>query len=373
LSLLSDLNAPASLSSTTRQPLPVLTLNGVPLSGLVEAEVTNASHFAADSFRVVLASTKLPSAYGPAYWSQSVGDKIGLSVGFIGVSPTQLILGQVDNIDYDPVARQITLTGRDLSAPLIDTRTSEKFVNQTSSQIAQTLAARHGLQTVDGFGNPTVTPTTTKAGTYYSNENVVLTQDQSEWDLLIYLAEHEGFDVWVSGNTLNFQPSPVTTNPSYKIQWQDTPIAISNAIDLHLSRSETLAKDIIVKVQSWNQKQQKAFTVTYKVTQANKGQRSGGLAQTYSFNVPNLTRDQAYALAKSKAEDITRHERVLTATLPGDGMLTTRAMVQLVGTNTAWDQSYYPDTITRHISFDGGYRMELRAKNHSTQSTVVLG
>lgn len=366
MSLLSDLNAPGALASAARQPRPILTLNGVTLAGLVEAEVTNASHFASDTFRAVLASSKLPAAYGPAYWAQAMGDKIGLSVAFSGESPTQLILGQVDHIDYDPLMRRIVLSGRDLSAPLIDTKTSEKFVNQTSSQIAQTLAQRHGLRA-------SVQATTAKAGTYYSSENVVLTQDQSEWDLLVYLAEHEGFDVWVSGNTLNFQPSPVNTNPAYKISWQDFPQVSSNAIDIHLSRSETLAKDIIVKVQSWNQKQQRAFTVTYKVTQANKSQRTGGLAQTYSYSVPNLTRDQALALAKSKAEDITRHERILTASLPGDNKLTTRAMVQLVGTNTAWDQSYYPDTITRRISFEEGYRMELRAKNHSTQSTVVLG
>jgi hypothetical protein len=47
--------------------------------------------------------------------------------------------------------------------------------------------------------------------------------------------------------------------------------------------------------------------------------------------------------------------------------------VQLIGTNTAWDQFYYPDTVTRRLSVEEGYRMELRAKNHSTQSTVVLG
>jgi len=59
--------------------------------------------------------------------------------------------------------------------------------------------------------------------------------------------------------------------------------------------------------------------------------------------------------------------------LPGDNSLTTRGMVQLVGTGTDWDQFYYPDTVTRRISFEEGYRMELRAKNHSTQSTVVIG
>jgi phage protein D len=345
-----------------------VTVNGSPLTGVLEVEVTNASHFNADTFHVVCASSGLPPGLGPAYWASSAGDQVAVSCGFAdatgNVSTTQMILGQVDGIDYDPVRRTVTLTGRDLSAQLIDTKTAEKFVNQTSSQIAETLAKRHGL-------TPSVQATGTKAGTYYQIDNVVLTQEQTEWDLLIYLAEREGFDVWVSGNTLFFQPAPVTTAPPYLLAWSEP--AASNALDIRLSRSQTLAKDIIVKVQTWNQQQQKSFTVTYKVTQAAKGQRAGGPSQTYAFVVPNLTRDKALQFAEAKAEEITRHERVLTASLPGDNLLTTRAMVQLVGTNTAWDQFYYPDTITRRLSFDGGYRMELRAKNHSTQSTVVLG
>jgi phage protein D len=372
LSLLTDLNTPLVPTGTVRKPIPVFTLNGMPLPGLVEAEVTNASHFASDTFRAVLSSTALPAAFGPAYWSQALGDQVGIAVGFSdtlpGTAPLPLILGQVDDIDYDPVMRQIALHGRDLSAALIDSKTSEKFINQRSSDIARTLAARHGLQCV-------AKDTTIRVGTFYHIEHAVLTQEQSEWDLLVYLAEHEGFDVWVSGDTLHFEPSPVATNPAYKIAWQESATGAPNAnVEvLRLSRSETLAKDVIVVVQSWNQKQQNPIKVTYKVTQANKGQRAGGKAQIYSFNVPNLTRDQAFQLARSKAEDITRHERVLEATLPGDNLLTTRAMVQLVGTNTEWDQFYFPDHVTRHISFADGYRMELRAKNHSTQSTVVIG
>ena len=71
-------------------------------------------------------------------------------------------------------------------------------------------------------------------------------------------------------------------------------------------------------------------------------------------------------------EQITRHERILTASMPGDASLSTRTMVRLVGTNTAYDQMYYPDTVTRRLSFQDGYRMDLRAKNHSTLSEAVL-
>ena len=367
---MSPVNNP--VTGITRQPRCTVTVNGVPLSGVLEVEVTNASHFTADTFHVVLASSGLPASLNTAYWALSSGDSVAVSAGFDdgqgNIASTQLILGQVDNVEYDPVRRTLTLSGRDLSAPLIDTKTAEKFQNKKSHEIAQALALRHGLDSE-------VVPTTTLAGSYFEIDHVVLTQEQTEWDLLIYLAGREGFDVWVSGTTLHFEPSPVNTNPPYQIVWQEPAAGgvTSNAIDIKLSRSQTLARDVIVKVQSWNQKQQRSFTVTYKVSQAFKSQRTGGQSQVYSFVVPNLSRDEAMKWAQARAEEITRNERVLTASLPGDNTLTTRSMVQLVGTGTAWDQNYYPDAVTRHISVAEGYRMELRAKNHSTQSTVVLG
>lgn len=350
--------------SSVRQPRPFVTVGGVQLTGVTEVEVTNASHFTADTFRVVAAATGLPPTLNAAYWSNSILDQVAIAAAF-GSSSTQLILGQVDDVTYDPIAHTLVLEGRDLSASLIDNKTAEKFQNKTSSEIAQILALRRGLDS-------DVQATTTKAGTYYSQDNVLLTHEQTEWDLLIYLAQKEGFDVWVSGQTLYFQPSPVSSAAPYLLTASGQPLD-ANAVQIRLHRSETLAKDVIVKVQTWNQKQQKAFTVTYKVVpRANTSQRAGGTAQIYSFVVPNLTRDQAQQLAQAKAEEISRHERVITASLPGDNTLTTRAMVKLVGTNTSWDQNYYPDTVTRRISLEG-YRMELRAKNHSPQSTVVIG
>ena len=77
-------------------------------------------------------------------------------------------------------------------------------------------------------------------------------------------------------------------------------------------------------------------------------------------------------MANSLLADLTRHEKVLSASLPGDNLLTTRAMVKLVGTGTDWDQVYYPDTVHRSLSMAGGYRMELRAKNHAVESTIAL-
>lgn len=306
-----------------------------------------------------------------AWWSSTPFAFVEVFAGFDdgtgNVSWMPLIYGQLDDVSVDLVRRTITLTGRDLSAQMIDTRTTEKFQNLTSSEIAQQIALRHGLDS-------TVQSTPTRVGTYYEIENARLTREESEWDLLVYLAEQEGFDVWVSGQTLYFQPSPAASTTPYPLTWiepGDGTLA-ANFIDLRMERALTLARDVIVKVQSWNQSQQQSFIKTYKVSQTSKSQQAGGIAQTYSYSVPNLTPDQALQWAKSKAEEITRHERVITAELPGDNLLNTRTMVKLTGTGTGWDQLYFPDTIDRHISADGGYRMTLRAKNHSPQSTVVI-
>lgn len=369
MTLLDALNVARQPGGITRAPRPVVSVNGVqlPAKAVISLEVSNASHFTADRYRVELNVAGLPAGFRPAYWAESQDDRVSVAVSLNGETPAPLIVGQVDDVDWDVSGRTVTLSGRDLSAAFIDNKTAEKFQNQTASQIAQTLAPRRGL-------SASVQETTTLAGIYYEIDHALTTHEETEWDLLVYLAEREGFDVWVSGTTLYFQPPPAATSLPYVLLWSEPGDGTfaSNATGIHLSRSQTLARDVVVVVRSWNQKQQKAFTVTTRRSQAKKSQRRGGISQTYSFVRPNLTREQAQQFAEAKAEEITRHERVLSASLPGDGALTTRGTLRLVGTGTDWDQLYYPDTITRRLSVQEGYRMDVRAKNHSVQDSVLV-
>lgn len=351
--------------SQVRKPFVKVLLNGSVALSAYSAEITNNSHFTSDTFRVECALSAMPAAYGKAYWADSVNDRVKVSIGTGTGTAVPFIIGQIDNAEMNPITKVLTLTGRDLSALFIDAKTTEKFQNQTSSQIAATLAARHGLQA-------NIAQTKTKVGTFYTIDQVNLTREQSEWDLLIFLAQHEGFDLWVSGNTLNFQPSLDLDKVSpYLMIYSDSPSKYASVTDLKLQRSQTLARDIIVIVRSWNQTQETAFSVTYKRAQAQKGQRAGGQAQTYTFTVPNLDHQGALNYAMRKAEQISRHERVISAEMAGDDTLTIRTPIQLVGTGTSFDQKYYPDTITRRISADR-FGMTARAKNHSTQSTTIL-
>ena len=121
-----------------------------------------------------------------------------------------LIQGEADTVAYDVLNRTVDVEGRDLTARLLDARTQETFSNQTASEIAETLAGRHGL-------TPNVSATSTLAGRYYSTEHDRITLGQfsratTEWDLLSFLAAREGFDVFVAGQTLTF--APPSSNPA---------------------------------------------------------------------------------------------------------------------------------------------------------------
>lgn len=368
------------LQSTARQPRGVVKINGDVAAGVVEIEVDNNSFYEADTFRVTLALSAQPPARNLAWWALqsdiSVECLIGLPANpdaYTASDLPSLILGKVDDLGIDPVRGEITLVGRDLTSVLVDSKTTEKFVNQTASQIATTFAKRHGL-------TPVVTATTTKAGKYYELDHARLTSQMSEWDLLTYLAQDEGFIVYVKGMELHFEPAPTSTVNPYVLQYEaptaDRAAPLLNATSLQFSRNLTLAKDVIVKVHSWNLKQKTGFTVTVTATHNTKTVLSGlpqptGNAQTYSYIMPNLTREQALIRAQALARQITQHEVHLTAKLPGDEKLDITTPLQVQGTGTAFDQVYYPDNIVRRFSAWEGYRMEISAKNHNPNSMVT--
>jgi hypothetical protein len=199
-----------------------------------------------------------------------------------------------------------------------------------------------------------------------------MTQEEAEWDILTYLAQEEGFDLWVSGQTLNFQPPVPLNSTPYLLQWAEsaTQFGPGNFLRLRLGRSLSLARQIIVKVQTWNQIQESAIAHQCTVNQAASNQGSGP-PLTYSFTMPNMEPAKVLQWAQNKAEEITQHERSILVEMPADNVLNTRTIVQLVGTNTSADQTYRVISVGREMSFDRGYLMTADLKNHSPQTTVT--
>ncbi len=277
-----------------------------------------------------------------------------------------LIQGTVDTVQIEIPRQLVRLEGRDLTAALISARTQETFANRTASEIVSILAQRHGL-------TPKVTATTTLVDRYYELEHDRITLNQfsratTEWDLLVFLAQQEAFDLFVQGTTLYFQPVQADANaPEAILRATSTLNGPANIMDLHMERALILAGDIEVTVKSWNSRQKNAYTQTVR----SQGASGSGTSQTYVVVRPNLLPDEALKLAQNWLSTLTQHERVISAIMPGELSLTSRSVVALKGTGTAFDQTYYVDTIERRLRFGGGFQQYVRAKNLSPRGDAT--
>lgn len=392
--------------------------NGAAIPGAIRADVHLNNWFQADTFTAEFALHADP-AFGPAYWGSD--DRIDMlaDVQFdVGGGLMSQFIGQVDHIDIGMQSGTVAITGRDLSARLIERKTQETFSNQTSAGVARTLAARHGL-TAD------VDETDTLVERFYSQDHTKITGAQfsrttTEWELLADLARHEGFDLWVSGTTLHFKkPADGTVQP-YVIAWTPTVVSAgfgqvqANAvIDLRLERALTLAKDVQVEVRSWHTRERRAVkgkvakvrhttlpdgtrvvkppaaptvATVDKIVGAIGGKsaspitsatQKGTSTQRYVFVRPNLSETAALDLAYKLLAEISQHERNLSFRAPGNLTLTARTPVRLQGTGSSWDSGgdnpfYSIDSISRSMSFEGGLTVDVRCKNHPSESQAIV-
>ena len=351
-------------SNTLRQPRMRVLANGVIVGQIVSAAIHSNNHYAADRFRLTIA----PDTMSAPAWCATSDCFLDIQMSLdAGARWTSLVQGEVDVIEYDTIGGKLQLSGRDLTAALIEARTHEAFTNLTSSEIAETLAGRHNL-------TPDVVATSTLVGRYWQIEHDRVTLDQfstttTEWDLLVTLAQHEGYDVWISGTTLHFRPAQDDSAAIPILRTIATRDGPANVISARLERSLTLARDIVVEVKSWNSRQQKAFIQTAQI-QPQRG-ASKRPPRHYVFVVPNLTPDAALKLAQQKLAELTKRERVISIEMPGNIDLRPRMQVQLAGTGTEFDQVYWIDEIDRRLDFASGFTQRLRASNSNVTSQTT--
>lgn len=350
---------------------------GKALLGALSATVTNNNYYQADHFSAEFAI----NAAASGWWD--IDPPLIIDIRFsvdAGQSWTSEIVGEVDHLTVNLQTGSLTMEGRDLSARMIEAKTQETFVNKTASEVAQIIADRHKPD----ITGTNINATTTLVGRYYEADHAKITLDQfsrttTEWDLLVYLAQREGYDVYMTGTILNFQPGTPPDSTPFVLTWTPPqPIPRFNAMTLRMERSLTIAKDVQVTVRSWNSQQGRGFTKTAKAiggkaASAASGTKKANTTQNYIFVRPNLDEASAQALANQLAHEITLHERVISVEMPGEPILTPRMMVKLAGTGTSFDQTYYVSSIDRSISFDGGFTQSVRLKNSSPRTQTQVG
>lgn len=359
-----------TIQGELRRPRGAVKINGTAMPSWKSWTWDGNSLYQADTFSVRLSLNDMPAA-NDAKWLSSQSDlQVELFAGFpantdAGGTGTEglesLFQGTTDDLDIDWDMGLVTLTGRDLTAAFLDNKTSEKFPNKTASQIATILAGRRGL-------TPVVKSTSTQVGRYYKDTHTRIEDDRTEWDLITWLAREEGFVVYVKAKELHFEPPP--TSGTYKVTWTPggrgkTPSG--SVVRLKTGRTLTVARDITVTVNSWNSKQKKTFT--RKATRSKKG---SGQVQNYNYTIAGLKPEEAQLRANQILAELSRHEMRLTLDGPADNDLHKSDLITLSGTGTDFDQTFFPDAITRSMDCDGGYGFHVAAKNHSPESQPNL-
>ena len=336
-------------------------------------EVNNNGYYAADTFTARFPLD--PTLIG--WWSSQTDIDVEIFDGFptdwnnFSISNlTHRILGRADSIELDPIGKMVHVTGRDYTSKLIDTKVLPPDVNSTASSVAIKYANQYGLIAK-------VTTTSSKIGTYYGNDHVNMKTEKSAWDILTYLAKQEQFIVYVSGKELHFEPSPSPANARVLTLDNSKPIANAPTPRLNFIRALTLARGIVVQVRYWNYKQPKGSTAIARTKRSRdpvtkKNQPLTGEEQVYTYNAGNVSASKAQAIAQAYLASISQHEMRFTADdMPGDDKLDPFQPVRWQYDGTLFAQTYFLEAVVRSFSFDGGYTMSLRGKNHSVESTVL--
>ena len=345
----------------------------------IEIEVVTTTYYVSDSYHVRIPLQGQPAGFNLQYLMTQPMLTIDIYIGFPSNPDafntgdlTHVMTGDIDEMSIDPFNQVVSFSGRDLTSRFIDTKTYEKYANQTASNIAGQLAKKHGLGAV-------IQPTSGNVGTYYNNANTLMTKQTTEWDLLTFLAQQVGYVTYVALNDLIFAPqaSVQQVEPfiiQYQPQTQSYGSPISNTKTLTFSRCFTLTKDVTVYIRvPYSPLTGRAFTAKAGKKNPTINSTSAG-NQIYTLTLAGLTPQQAQQKAQSLLSQITLNEIKMEATLPfPEGSILTKASpIQVIGTQSRLDQVYYSDTIIRRIAYGEGYTVEINAKNFDVNSQVVL-
>ena len=369
----------ATPKSVLNSPFGFIAINGqyIPWKRF---EVNNSRYSAASTFKVSIPVSTLPNSLtlndlitnSPLTIQINAGIPVnGLSKSISPSVLPMLILGDADDVLFEPDKTLVTISGRDYISRFLDNKLNQ-LNNSVGQQVLSNLNSAISSNVITLICNnrglvPNVTPTTQPIGTYLQNSPSLLTSQITEWDLMTFLAKQEGFDIFVEGMNLYFQPNQTTT--PYKITLtipyftSPTSIPTSNAQQIQLTRNMRLAKNVIVQVSSWNVYDKVAYNSTATLLHSAVSVASNASPLIYNYRFPNLSKDQCTLKANSLLAAISQHEMQLNVQMPADTSLKVQSPIQVTGTNSAYDQIYYINNIMREMDFSGGFKMSIEAKN----------
>lgn len=270
-------------------------------------------------------------------------------------STNTLFTGETDTTEFDYIGGVIRLTGRDKSAKLHESKSSEKWQNKKGSDIVQELAGRVGLS-VQADSSAVM------AGKQLEQDYVRLSDNISFAQVIHKMAQVDGARWWVDANgTLQYRTS-LSPQGTYTLNYdRSAGYASADFMALKIRRNIQAGKSVKVKVKSWHPKKKEVFEYESNV------EGKGGPVQ-HEYHIPNLLQDHAKQYAKSRAEEYARHELTLHASVAGDPSVNVAMGLILSGTGS-FDQLYEMDTVHHEFGMSG-HRTNITARSPKSGRTA---
>ena len=344
----------ASLSPSAR-----FLIGGVPCASLTEIETEATSYRRAGTFRALIALH--PADAGVQSLLAGAGTS-GLPVSLTlagsdaaGVATGASWSGIIDQSGYDVRSGLIEIEGRDDTARLVDLPVAAQFMNQTASDIIETLAAEAGLAT-------SVAPTANLTGQFYQIDHSrsalgAYTRFASAWDLVSALADEAGCDAYVVSGTLFLVPSAQAYGTSRSIDVASLLAGGSPILTrLRFDKRPAIDAGIQVTGRSGNSRQKAVGAQSYSAS-------AGADNAKIVFVVPNATDETALAKATALYRDIARHGAAMSGDMAAGLDLAPRDLFSVTGTaGAAWDGVYVVDLVTRRLSARHGFEQSFVAR-----------
>jgi phage protein D len=336
--------------TTVRTPKVSACLNDVTVDSVMRLDVNLSGSRKSSRFELTMSTLGL----GVPLWlpqSSPAPITVSISVSDADDDTNSCILeGLADSVAFDPINHVARIEGRDYSSVLVSSSFQGSYCNQTSSEIANQIANRHGF-------TPIITTTSMLVGSYQNNDhNQVLLNAHShvlsEWDLLSELATKEGFELFVTGTNLVFAPVA-------SLQVNYVTLALSDIKSIRLHQECSLSGQNTVTVKSWNSWLGQALY--YADGQTTDQSVTNPLALGCDAGIeialvkPNLTSQSVQKIAQDYAARLQQQSTSVEIVIPGEVSLQPFDIVSITGIGYGFESDYLVRTVRRQFSPTAGF------------------
>jgi phage protein D len=363
-----------SLSPDTvfaRSPRIQVQIAGITFDTVMHANLVSAGSCKSSHFELSLA---LSEKMGSSQWLDSLSGSVVVKI-YMRLhqeeNDTIMFEGLMDSLTFDSLSNIVSIRGRDYSSILIDSTYQESFYNQTASEVANSIAVRHGL-------SPNIVETFALIGGYSGGDHSQLllnahSRITSEWDLLTHLARIENVQLFVDGTSLVF--SPLSTLDSNYIS-----VNKSMTKGIRFTKTLPLSEDSRLTVKSWNSWRGQLSQYTDPQSSQQDTTDGTGLANGPGIGTvvikPNLSPQGAENLYKRCLNSINERAISVEITMPGEMTIKPCDIISVRGSKTCFDSDYVVRTVRRQYSSTTGFVQIIQGfvsadSSNSSQENVV--